>query len=34
LRHPNDDRTLNVFDDKIRFETDRFIYKFVKPAAK
>lgn len=31
LRHPEDDRTANVFDDAIRGKTDRFIYKFVKP---
>lgn len=31
LRHPEDDRSLNVFDESIRGKTDRFIYKFVKP---
>jgi predicted methyltransferase len=31
LRNPADDRTLKVFDSKIRGETDQFIYKFRKP---
>ncbi len=31
LRNPADDRSLNVFDDKIRGRTDRFIFKFRKP---
>jgi predicted methyltransferase len=31
LRNPADDRSLNVFDDKIRGKTDRFIFKFRKP---
>lgn len=31
LRHPEDERTINVFDDKIRGKTDRFVYKFRKP---
>jgi predicted methyltransferase len=31
LSHPDDTRTLNVFDDKIRRKTDQFIYKFKKP---
>lgn len=31
LRNPNDDRSLGVFDDKIRGRTDRFIFKFRKP---
>lgn len=31
LRSPADDRSLNVFDDKIRGKTDRFIFKFRKP---
>lgn len=31
LRHPQDDRAVNVFDDTIRGKTDRFIYKFTKP---
>ena len=31
LRNPADDRTLLVFDDKIRGRTDRFIFKFRKP---
>ena len=31
LRHPEDDRTQNVFDDAIRGKTDRFIYRFRKP---
>ena len=32
LRHPEDDRTVNVFDDGIRGKTDRFVLRFVKPA--
>ena len=31
LRNPADDRTSNVFDDKIRGRTDRFVFKFRKP---
>ena len=31
LKNPADDHSLNVFDDKIRGRTDRFIYKFRKP---
>jgi predicted methyltransferase len=31
LHNPADDRSLNVFDDKIRGKTDRFIFKFRKP---
>jgi predicted methyltransferase len=31
LRHPDDDRTVNVFEDAIRGKTDRFVYKFRKP---
>lgn len=31
LRHPEDDRTLNVFDPGIRGKTDRFVYRFRKP---
>lgn len=31
LRNPADDRSLNVFDDKIRGRTDRFVLKFRKP---
>ena len=31
LRNPADDRSLNVFDDKIRGRTDRFVFKFRKP---
>jgi predicted methyltransferase len=33
LRNPADDRSLLVFDPKIRGKTDRFVYKFRKPAA-
>ncbi len=33
LRNPADDKTLNVFDPKIRGKTDRFVFKFRKPAA-
>lgn len=32
LRNPADDHSLLVFDDKIRGKTDRFIFKFRKPA--
>ena len=32
LRHPEDARTKNVFDKSIRGKTDRFIYRFRKPA--
>jgi predicted methyltransferase len=32
LHHPEDDRTKNVFDESIRGKTDRFIFKFRKPA--
>ena len=31
LRNPADDRSLNVFDEKIRGKTDRFVLKFRKP---
>ena len=31
LKNPADDRSLNVFDDKIRGKTDRFMFKFRKP---
>lgn len=31
LARPEDDRTLNVFDDAIRGRTDRFVLRFVKP---
>jgi predicted methyltransferase len=31
LRNPADDHSLNVFDEKIRGRTDRFIFKFRKP---
>ncbi len=30
LRNPDDSRTLNVFDEKIRRKTDRFVYRFIK----
>ncbi len=33
LRNPEDDRTENVFDDRIRGRTDRFILRFRKPAS-
>jgi predicted methyltransferase len=32
LSHPEDDRTRNVFDESIRGRTDRFVYRFRKPA--
>lgn len=32
LRNPADDHMLNVFDPKIRGKTDRFVFKFRKPA--
>lgn len=31
LKNPADDHTLNVFDEKIRGQTDQFVYKFKKP---
>ncbi len=31
LRHPEDDRTTNVFDESIRGKTDRFVFRFRKP---
>ena len=31
LKNPADDHSLNVFDDKIRGKTDRFMFKFRKP---
>ena len=31
LRNPADDRSLNVFDEKIRGKTDRFVFRFRKP---
>jgi predicted methyltransferase len=30
LRNPDDDKTMLVFDDRIRRRTDRFVYRFVK----
>ena len=30
LRNPDDDRTILVFDDRIRRKTDRFVYRFLK----
>jgi predicted methyltransferase len=30
LRNPDDDRTMLVFDDRIRRKTDRFVYRFLK----
>ncbi len=33
LRHPEDDHTRKVFDEGIRGKTDRFVLKFIKPAA-
>ena len=33
LRNPDDDRTMLVFDERIRRETDRFVYRFVKSEA-
>lgn len=30
LRNPDDDRTIQVFEDSIRRKTDRFVYRFVK----
>ena len=32
LRNPEDDHSKNVFDPSIRGRTDRFIYRFRKPA--
>ena len=34
LRHPEDDRSANVFDEVIRGRTDRFVYRFRKPIEK
>ena len=34
LRNPADDRTLSVFDDRIRRRTDRFIYQFIRKNAR
>jgi predicted methyltransferase len=31
LKNPTDDHTINVFDERIRGKTDRFIFKFRKP---
>ena len=31
LRNPDDDRTVLVFDDRIRRKTDRFVCRFTKP---
>ena len=31
LRHPDDDRTKNVFDPALRGKTDQFVYRFRKP---
>ena len=33
LRNPADDRQRNVFEPEMRGKTDRFIFKFRKPAA-
>jgi predicted methyltransferase len=32
LRNPQDDRSVNVFDPAIRGRTDRFVYRFRRPA--
>jgi predicted methyltransferase len=32
LRNPADDHSLKVFDPAIRGKTDRFLFRFVKPA--
>lgn len=32
LRNADDDRTLLVFDERVRRRTDRFVYRFLKPA--
>jgi predicted methyltransferase len=31
IRNPEDDRTINVFDERIRYRTDQFVYRFRKP---
>ena len=31
LKNPADDHSVNVFDEKVRGKTDRFIFKFRKP---
>ena len=33
LRHPEDDRTRNVFEEGMRGKTDRFVHRFRKPEA-
>ena len=33
LRHPDDDRSKNVFDESLRGKTDRFVLRFRKPEA-
>jgi predicted methyltransferase len=34
LRNPQDDRTMSVFDERIRRRTDRFVYRFIKKEAR
>jgi predicted methyltransferase len=31
IRNPGDDGTINVFDERIRYRTDQFVYRFRKP---
>ena len=31
IRNPQDDLSINVFDDRVRFRTDQFVYRFRKP---
>ena len=31
IRNAEDDRTINVFDERIRYRTDQFVYRFRKP---
>jgi predicted methyltransferase len=31
IRNPQDDGTINVFDERIRYRTDQFVYRFRKP---
>lgn len=33
LRNPDDDRTILVFDDRVRRKTDRFVYRFIKSSS-
>jgi predicted methyltransferase len=30
LRNPDDDKSISVFDDRVRWKTDRFVFRFEK----